>query len=325
MNRISLNLSIFEILVVVQSAVISGYTVEVAHVLGFITLLIGEKRLVHFFSMADADDFDILLLTTEELANGLSLSLDRASGGFLYEDIAVVSVLESEEDEIDGLLQRHDEAGHLGLGQRDGIAIANLVYPQRNDRTTGTHHVAIASAANLGLARIAALGNGDLFFNSLGYTHSVDGVSGLVGGKTDNGTYSCLYGCGQDIVRTDDIGLDGLHREELTARNLLQCCGMEDIIHTGHGVAARLQVAYVSDKEFDFMGHVRVFHLVFVAHIVLLLLIAGEDTDFSDICTEKAIQYCVTEGTCSSSNHESFSCKNAHNIIVIVLTINMTT
>ena len=253
--------------------------------------------------MADADHFDILLLASEEFTNGLGLGLDRAGRGFLYEDIAVVSVLESEKDEIDGLLQRHDEAGHLGLGQRDGVAIANLVYPQRNDGAAGAHHVAIAGAANFGLARIAALGNSDFLLHGLGNTHGVDRIGGLVGGETDDGAYACLDGGSQDIVRTDDIGFDGLHREELTARELLQCCGMEDVIHARHGIAARLQVAYVSDKKLDLVCHVRVFHLVLVAHIVLLLLIAGEDADFSDICTEKAVQHCVTEGSCSTGYH----------------------
>ena len=253
--------------------------------------------------MADADDFDFLLLASEELANGLGLGLDRAGGGFLYEDIAVVSVLESEENKVNGLLQRHDETGHLGFGQRDGVAIANLVYPQGNDRTTGTHHVAIASAADLGFARVTTLGDGDLLLHGLGDTHGVDGIGGLIGGETDNGTYASLDGGSQDIVRADDIGLDGLHREELTARNLLQCCGMENVIHARHGIAARLQVAYIADKKLDLVCHVRVFHLVFVAHIVLLLLIAREDADFSDICTEKAVQHCITEGTCSTGNH----------------------
>ena len=299
----TLGVALFEELVIVKPAVVSGYTIEVAHVLGLGALLLSKQSLVHLLSVADADDFDCLLLATEELANGLGLGLDGAGRSFLYEDIAVVSMLESEEDEIDGLLQRHDEAGHLGLGQRDGVAIANLVYPQGNNRTTGTHHIAIASAANLGFARVTTLGNGDFLLHGLGDTHGVDGIGGLVGGETDDGSYACLNSSGQDIVRSDDIGLDGLHREELTARDLLQCCGMEDVIHARHGIAARLQVAYIADKKLDLMGHIRVFHLVFVAHIVLLLLIAGEDADFSDICTEKAIQHCVTEGTCSTSNH----------------------
>lgn len=299
----TLGVALLEELVIVQTAVVSGYTVEVAHVLGFGALLLGEQCLIHLLSVADADDFDILLLASEELANGLGLSLDRAGRGFLYEDIAVVSMLESEEDEIDGLLQRHDETCHLGLGQRDGVAIANLINPQGNDRTTGAHHIAIAGAANLGLARVATLGHCNLLLHGLGDTHGVDGIGGLVGGETNDGSYTCLNSSSQDIVRTNDIGLDGLHWEELTARDLLQCCGMEYIIHTGHGVAARLQVAYIADKEFDLVCHIGVFHLVLVAHIVLLLLIAGEDTDFSDVCTEEAVQYCVTEGSCSTGYH----------------------
>ena len=78
---------------------------------------------------------------------------------------------------------------------------------------------------------------------------------------------------------------------------------MEDVIHARHGIAARLQVAYVTDKKLDLVCHVRVFHLVLVTHIILLLLIAGEDADFSDICTEKAVQHCVTEGSCSTGYH----------------------
>ena len=299
----TLGVALLEELVVVKPAVVGGYTIEVAHILGLGALLLGKQCLVHLLTVADADHFDILLLTSEELANGLSLGLDRASGGFLYEDIAVVSVLESEEDEIDGLLQRHDETCHLGFGQRDGVAITNLIYPQRNNRAAGAHHIAIAGAADLGFARVATLGDGDLLLHGLGDTHGVDGIGGLIRGEADDGTYASLDGGSQDIVRADDIGLYGFHREELTARDLLQCCGMEDVIHTRHGIAARLQVAYIADKKLDFMGHIRVFHLVFVAHIVLLLLIAGEDADFSDICTEKAIQHCVTEGTCSTSNH----------------------
>ena len=299
----TLRVALLEELVVVQTTVVGGYTVEVAHILGLGALLLGEQCLIHLLTVADADHFDILLLTSEELANGLSLGLDGAGRSFLHEDVTVVAMLESEEDEIDGLLQRHDEAGHLGLGQRDGVAITNLVYPQGNDRTTGAHDIAIACAANLGIARVTTLGDGNLLLHGLGDTHGVDGIGGLIRGETDDGSYSCLNSSSQNIVRANDIGFDGLHREELTARDLLQCCGMEDVIHARHGIAARLQIAYIADKKLDFMGHIRVFHLVLVTHIVLLLLIAGEDADFSDIRTEEAVQHCVTEGSCSTGYH----------------------
>lgn len=201
----TLGVALFEELIVVQTTVVGGHAVEVAHVLGFGALLLGEQCLVHLLSMADADHFDILLLASKELANSLSLGLDGAGRSFLHEDIAVVSVLESEEDEIDGLLQRHDKAGHLGLGQRDGVAITNLIYPQRNNRAAGAHHIAIAGAADLGFARVATLGDGDLLLHGLGDTHGVDGIGGLIRGEADDGTYASLDGGSQDIVRADDM------------------------------------------------------------------------------------------------------------------------
>ena len=55
---------------------------------------------------------------------------------------------------------------------------------------------------------------------------------------------------------------------------------MEDIVSPRHGRSAGLQVSYVADVEFDFMGDVRILGLVLVTHIVLLFLVTGEDADF---------------------------------------------
>ena len=53
--------------------------------------------------------------------------------------------------------------------------------------------------------------------------------------------------------------------------------------------SAGLQVADVSDEEFDLVGDVRELGLVLVTHIVLLFLIAGEDADFLDVCAQEAL------------------------------------
>ena len=87
----------------------------------------------------------------------------------------------------------------------------------------------------------------------------------------------------------------GIRREEFTARNLLQSGGVEDIVNSGHCAAAAFEAADVADVEFDFRSHVREFSLVFVTHIVLLLLIAGEDADFFYVCGEETVQYGVAE------------------------------
>ena len=71
--------------------------------------------------MADTDNLDVFLLATEELADGLGLGADGAGGGLLNEDVAVLPVLEGEENQVYGLLETHDEAGHRRLGEGDGV------------------------------------------------------------------------------------------------------------------------------------------------------------------------------------------------------------
>ena len=149
-------------------------------------------------------------------------------------------MLESKENEIYGLLQWHDKTCHLWLGQCDRIAIANLIYPQRNYWTTWAHYVTVACAANLCLARITTLCHSNLFLNRLSDTHSVNRVSSLVCWETNNSTHSKFNSSSKHIVSTNYIGLNSLHWEELTWRNLLQCCSMEYIINTRHSVAAWL-------------------------------------------------------------------------------------
>ena len=272
-----------EELVVVEAAVVGGHAVEIAQVDGLGALLVGQQRLVELLAVADADDLDVLLAASEELADGLGLRGDGAGGSLLDQDVAVLAVLEGEEHQVDGLVKTHDEAGHRGLGHRDGIARTNLFDPQRNHRPARTHHVAVARAADLGLARIAALGYGHLLLDGLGDAHGVDGICRLVGRQTDHGADAGLDCGGEHVVRADDVGLHGLHGEELARRHLLEGGGVEDIVHARHHVAARLQIAHVADVELDLVGHLGIPRLILVAHIVLLLLVARKNANLTDI------------------------------------------
>ena len=85
--------------------------------LGLGTFLVGEEGLVHLLAMADPDNLDVFLLATEELTNGFCLCLDGAGRCFLHEDVTILTVFEGEEDEVNGFFERHDEAGHLRLGE----------------------------------------------------------------------------------------------------------------------------------------------------------------------------------------------------------------
>ena len=279
----------FEILVVVEAPVVGGDTVEVAHVDGLGAFLIGKEGLVHLFAVADADDLDVFFFAAEELADGFRLGADGAGGGFFDEEVAVFAVLKGEEHQVNGLFQGHDEPGHVGLGDGDGVAGFDLVDPQGDDGAPGAHDVAVAGAADFGLAGHPGLGNGHLFFNGFGHAHGVDGIGRLVGGEANDGLHTELNGGGEDVVGADDVGPHGLHGEELTGRHLLQGGGVENIVYPGHGPPNGLQVPDVANVKLDFIRHLRHFRLILVAHVVLLLLIPGEDADLANVRGEEAV------------------------------------
>ena len=239
--------------------------------------------------MADADDFDVFFLAAKEFAHGFGLGLDGAGGGFLDEDVAVLPVFEGEEDEVDGFFEAHDEAGHPGLGKGDGVAFADLVDPQGDDAAAAAHDVAVAGAADLGVAGEAALGHGDLLFDGLGDAHGVDGIGGFVGGEADDALDAGVDGGIEGVVRADDVGLDGFHREEFATGYLLEGSCVEHVVNALHRVFQSTLIANVANIEFDLVSHLRHSSLEVVAHVVLLLLIAREDADFSDISAEKTV------------------------------------
>ena len=144
--------------------------------------------------MADPDDADILLFAAKELAYGFRLRPDGAGRRLLHEDIAARAVLESEEDEIDRLIERHDEARHRGLRDRNGVAVLDLVDPERDNAPARAHDVAVTRAADLGLVRRAGFGDDDLLHHSLGGAHRVDGIGGLVRGEADDRLDALLNG-----------------------------------------------------------------------------------------------------------------------------------
>ena len=237
--------------------------------------------------MADADDLDRILcgwfdrltnrrsppLIRKEFADGFGLGLDGAGGGFLDEDVAVLAVLEGEEDQVDSFLEAHDEAGHGRFRQCDRLSGADLVDPQGDDAAAGAHDVAVAGAADAGVQGVAALGHRDLLLQRLADAHRVDGIGGLVRRQANHALHPGVDRRIQHIVRADDIGLHGLHREELAARHLLQRRRMEDIIDPAHRGLERRLAPHIADIELDLMGNLRILHLALVPHVILLLLI----------------------------------------------------
>ena len=81
---------------------------------------------------------------------------------------------------------------------------------------------------------------------------------------------------------------------------------MEDVVYPAHSAPDGLQIPHVTDVEFDLIRHFRHLYLKFMAHIILLLLIAGEDADLADVGRKKAVENGVTERAGPPGDHEGF-------------------
>ena len=299
-------------LIIVQVAVVGGDAEVVTHILAAQTLLAGHQSLEQLLAVTGTDDVGAGV--AEELLNSLGQVADGGSVGLLNEQVTGVAVLEGEHNQIHSLVQVHQEAGHVGIGDGDGIAVFNLVDEQGDDAAPGAHDVAVAGAADGGAAALCGhtgVGVDDVLHHGLGDAHSVDRVGGLVGGQADDTLDASVNGGVEDVVRADDVGLNRLHGEELAGRNLLQGSGVEDVVHAGHGVLDGLGIADIADIELDLLGGLRVPGLELVAHIILLLFVPGEDADLLQVRVQEVLQDGGTKGTGTAGDHKGCVIKNS--------------
>ena len=253
--------------------------------------------------MTGTDDFHLGLSVFGihlgvNLLEGLCKHVEGCGRGLLNEEIAVVAMLKGIHDKIDSIIKRHHEAGHVGIRDGDRLALYHLLHPKRNHGTTAGHYVSIAGAADGGLCirpQCTPLGNGNLLHHGLGDTHGVDRVGCFVR-REDDDILNAVSDSGEKyIVGAFYIRTHSLHRVEFARGYLLQCGRREDIIDSVHCEIYSLTVAYISNIEFYFVRNVRTISLKEVAHVILFLLVAREDTNFPDVGVEETTQNCVTE------------------------------
>lgn len=306
---LGLHLAVDDELVVVQVARVAGDAVVAAHVLGAQALLAGHEGLEELLAVAGADDLGAH--AAEDLLHGLGEVADRGGGGLLDEQVAGVGVLEGELHQVHGLVQVHQESGHVGVGDRQRLPFPDAVDEQRDDAAARAHDVAVAGAADGGAAgAVAGVGVDDGLHHGLGLAHGVDGVGRLVGGQAHDAVHALLDRGVEHVVRADYVGAHGLHGEELAGGHLLQGGGVEDVVHAVHGVAHALGVADVADEEADLGGELRGPLLQAVAHVVLLLLVAREDADLGQVGVHEVLEHGVAERAGAARDHEGlvFEC-----------------
>ena len=288
-----------EELVIVQITGVAGDAVVVAHVDSLCHLFAGYQCLIQFLAVARADGLHLRLTVFRInlrvcFLQGLRQYIQGGGRSFLHEQVTVMPVLKRIDYQIHGIVQRHHEAGHVGVRYRNGPAVLYLLHPQRYYRTAACHHIAVTGTADgrTGfLTQRTALGYGNLLHHGLADTHGIDGVSRFVGRKHYYVFHPMRYGGFQYIVRTDHIGLHSLQREELATGNLLQGGSRKHIIHSHHGTVYRLAVTDITDIKFHH-GILQV-----MTHVILLFLVTAENTYFLDVTIKKTTQYGITEGT----------------------------
>ena len=263
--------------------------------------------------MTGADD--VRASIAEQLLDSLCQIADGRGIRLLDEQVAGVGVLKSEHDQVHSLVQVHQEACHVGVSDSDGITGLDLIDEQGDDRTTAAHNIAVTGAADGGAATLGShtgVGVDDVLHHGLGDAHGVDGISGLISGQTNNTLDASVDGSVQHIIGADDVGLDSLHGEELTGRNLLQSSSVEDVVNTGHCVTDRLRIADITDVELHLLGSLRVLGLKLMAHIVLLLLVTREDTNLLQVRIQEVLQNGGTERAGTTSDHKGCVIKCRH-------------
>ena len=250
---------------------------------------------------------DVRTGVAEQLLDSLCQIANGRCIGLLNEQVAGVAMLEGKHNQIHSLIQIHQETSHVGVSDGDRVAGLDLVNEQRNNTAAAAHNVAVTGAADgrtTTLSRYTGICVDDVLHHGLGDTHGVDGVSSLISRQADNTLDACVDSSVQHVVSTDDVGLNGLHGEELAGRNLLQCSSMENVVNAGHCVTDGLGVADITDVELDLLGVLRVLGLKLMTHIVLLLFVTGEDTDLLQVGIQEVLQNGRTKRTSTTSDHK---------------------
>lgn len=177
---LGLHIALNEEAIIVKVARIAGDAIVAAHVLGTQALLASHERLVELLTVAGADDLGTHV--TKDLLDGLGKIADGGSRSLLHEKVAGIRVLKCELDKVYCLVEVHKEAGHVGIGHRQRLALANTVDKQRDDGTTGAHDVTVARATDgCAASAVTRVGVDYGLHHGLRLAHGVDGVRGLIG------------------------------------------------------------------------------------------------------------------------------------------------
>src|SRR5581483_4260881 len=133
------------------------------------------------------------------------------------------------DDERRRLRDRHEEARHLGMTDRDGAAALDLPPEDRDHGAGRAEHVAEADGDEAG-RHVLAQGErlDDPLAHGLRLAHDVHGVRGLVGRDEDEPVDASFDRRLDEVARAEDVVRDRLQRVRLEHADVLVRGGVED-------------------------------------------------------------------------------------------------
>ena len=222
-------------------------------------------------------DFDIhIRLEAGELDKVAGQGVDLHRGAHVEdEDLAAVGIGAGLHDKRDGLLDGHEIADDIGMGDRDGAALLDLFFKDGDDRAVGAQDIAEAHGHKLGLRMLQGLcrdgvvGRGmgeqrgnrvctaglDLFIKglddhlaeALAGAHDVGGVDGLVGGDQDKALAAVEHGGIGRAIGAEGVIFNCLAGAVLHEGDMLVSGGVVDQLGTV-GAEDLVQAAAVADR-----------------------------------------------------------------------------
>ena len=174
--------------------------------------------------------------------------------------VALLAVLKRVQDKIYGILQRHHKARHSGVCNSQGLALIGLLAKQRDDRTARGHDIPVPGQAEDRVTRKHLPGAGDdvLFHDSLGHAHGIDRIRRLIRRQEDCLLHTVGNTGGDNVVRSDHVGLDRLHGVELAGGHLLERSGVKHIVHAAKRMDYGVIVAHIADVKLDLLRVLRI-------------------------------------------------------------------
>ena len=297
-------------LVVVERPSVGRDPEVVPHIDGPEPFFAGHERLVELLAVSGADDARFGL--AEEFHHALGEVADRRGVRLLDKEVAGLRMLERERDEIDRLVEVHEEPRHIRVRYGNGRFAFDLVDKERDDASATAHDVAVTRAAE----RRSGAFEGDLrpraddlFGDRFRHAHRVDRVRRLVGREEDDAFDLILDRRRDDVVGPDHVRANGLHREELAGWDLFERRGVKDVVRAEHRVADGVDVSDVPDEELHLARVTRILRLENMAHPILLLLVAGEDTDLADLGGQKSFEHGRAKAARPARNDQRFAFK----------------